>query len=122
MYEITFRPAIDLIDIKWSGAFSPDIVATYAREVYAGFTSHKFSPGYLLRIDMSESAVQPQDAVVAFGEMFDGFPKASRIAIVTPSRLAHMQVQRVMTQPYLRVFDRAEPALAWLTDRQTCLA
>ncbi|MFC3443606.1 STAS/SEC14 domain-containing protein [Sphingobium rhizovicinum] len=116
MYEIRFRHDINLLDIAWHGLFSSDAVAAYAREAKARFAAEGFSPGYLLRMDMSHSAVQPKDAVAAFREhLGEGkFPRASRIAIVTPSVIAKMQVRREMTQPYLRIFEAAEPALQWL--------
>ena len=42
---------------------------------------------------------------------------ACRIAVVTESAIARMQVRREMTQPYLRIFERAESALTWLLRR-----
>ena len=60
---------------------------------------------------------QAQEAVRAFRRHFAGFPQASRIAVVTESAIARMQVRREMTQPYLRIFARAESALAWLLRR-----
>ena len=42
--------------------------------------------------------------------------------MVTPSTLAGMQVKRVMTQPYLRVFRTAPDALEWLTAEDAQLA
>ncbi|MFD1107434.1 hypothetical protein [Sphingobium olei] len=68
MYQIHFRHDINLLDIAWHGLFDPETVASYAREVKARFVQERFLPGYLLRMDMSRSAVQPQDAVAAFRE------------------------------------------------------
>ena len=121
MYDIYFRHDINLLDIAWHGLFSSDSVAAYAREVKGRFVREGFSAGYLLRMDMSKSAVQPQEAVAAFRDhLGEGmFPRASRIAIVTSSAIAKMQVQREMTQPYLRVFAEPDDALAWLTDLET---
>jgi hypothetical protein len=70
---------------------------------------------------MSGSAVQPQEALAAFREhLGEGkFPRASRIAIVTPSAIAKLQVRREMTQDYLRIFAVADDALAWLLEPQT---
>lgn len=118
MYDIHFRHDINLLDIAWHGQFSSKGVAAYARECKARFVQEGFSPGYLLRMDMSGSAVQPQEAVAAFREhLGDGlFPRASRIAIVTPSVIAKMQVRREMTQDYLRIFTEADEALTWLLE------
>ena len=114
MYTIDFRGDLNLLDIAWSVTFSPQDVIDYARELKAHFVRQGFRPGYKLRIDMRLSAIQTQQALPVFAEHFADFPKASRIAIVTPSTLASLQVKRVMTQPYLRVFKRAEDSMAWL--------
>ncbi|MEC3911660.1 STAS/SEC14 domain-containing protein [Sphingobium sp. CR2-8] len=118
MYDIEFRHDINLLDIRWHGLFSSDGVAAYAREVKARFVLEGFAPGYLLRMDMTDSAVQPQDALAAFREhLGEGkFPRASRIAIITPSAIAKLQVRREMTQEYLRIFASAQELLAWLLE------
>ncbi len=115
MYEIAFRHDIDLLDIRWLSLFTSEDVADYARDLKARFLAEGFRPGYLLRMDMSASAVQPRAVLPAFREHLGDFPKARRIAIVTPSAIARMQVRRIMTQPYLRIFDTPDPALDWLT-------
>lgn len=122
MYSIRFRPELNLLDIAWSVQFTPDEVAQYAQHLKARFVAEGFRPGYRLRMDMSDSAVQPQEALAAFQANMSDFPKASRIAIVTPSAIARMQVRRIMTQPYLRIFAEAGPALDWLLDEQALLS
>lgn len=114
MYIIDFRHEMNLLDIKWTGTFTGEEIADYARILKRQFVEEGFQPGYLLRMDMTDSAVQTQDAVQSFGRNLGDFPKARRIAIVTSSVIARMQVRRVMTQPYLRIFALAEPALEWL--------
>ncbi|WP_342657614.1 STAS/SEC14 domain-containing protein [Sphingomonas sp. NY01] len=114
MHTITFRHDINLLDIAWMGQFTRDSAADYAREVLHRFAAERFKPGYLLRMDMSASPVQSQVGASVIHEQLRGFPRASAIAIVTPSAITRMQVRRLMTQPYLQVFDTAEPALQWL--------
>lgn len=114
MYTVRFQPECNLLDIAWHGLFEPDEVATYARECLEHVRRAGVRPGYRLRIDMTGSAVQPRATLAAFEHCFHSFPKAGRIAIVTPSALYRLQVLRIMTQPYLRVFDTAEVALEWL--------
>ena len=124
MYRIQFRHDINLLDIAWHGLFTHDAVVDYARDVKARFVEEGFRPGYRLRMDMSESAVQPQDALSAFREnLGDGlFPRASRIAIVTRSAIARLQVKREMTQSYLRIFESAQDAFIWLTESDASIA
>lgn len=114
MYLIDFRHDLNLLDIRWTGLFTDEIIAEYARILKRQFVEQGFKPGYLLRMDMTESAVQSQYGGESFGRYLGDFPKARRIAIVTPSVIARMQVRRVMTQPYLRIFPLARPALDWL--------
>ena len=116
MYEIHFRHDLNLLDIVWRGLFTPDAVERYAHDVKAQFITQGFSPGYLLRIDMRDSGVQPQDVLAVFRDQFaEGrFPRAARIAIVTDSVLASLQVRMEMRQPYLQIFSDAAEALDWL--------
>jgi hypothetical protein len=117
VYTITYRPELKLLDIAWHGVFRPEAVADYAQAVWDRFRQEGLTPGdYKLRMDMSESAVQTQEALGVFREVFKGFPRASRIAIITPSAIAKLQVRREMTQPYLRMFETAEESLAWLAE------
>lgn len=117
MYRVTFRKELNLLDIEWLAMFEPDRVGDYARKLRDQFDAEGFVPGYLLRMDMRRSGVQAQEAVRAFRRHFAGFPQASRIAVVTESAITRMQVRREMTQPYLRIFARAESALTWLLHR-----
>ncbi len=114
MYSVTFRHDINLLDIVWATQFTPETAADYARDVLRRFVMERFKPGYLLRMDMTASPVQSQAGAAVIHEQLRGFPRASAIAIVTPSAITRMQVCRLMTQPYLRVFDTAGPALEWL--------
>jgi hypothetical protein len=116
MYTIRFQPERGLLDIAWHSIFLPDQVPGYARQCLQQFVAEGLKPGYLLRMDMRESAVQPRDTLDSFASSFRDFPKASRIAVITASALQRMQVLRVMTQPYLRVFDDADAGLDWLLD------
>jgi hypothetical protein len=121
-YSINFRHDIGLMDVAWHRYFSAEDVGPYADACKARFAAEGFRPGYLLRMDMSESAVQPQDALAMFRTHFDGFPRARRIAVVTASAIARLQVRREMTQPYMRIFGTADEALQWLTEDRCVLA
>jgi hypothetical protein len=119
MYTITVRTDLNLLDIAWSGVFTPETAIAYAWDVETAFAQAGFEPGYLLRIDMSATSVQPQSGVMALHEVMRGFPAASRIAIIAPSAVTRLQVRRLMKQPYLRIFDTAEEGFAWLTEEAT---
>ncbi|MDY0959866.1 STAS/SEC14 domain-containing protein [Sphingomonas sp. CFBP8993] len=115
MYAFEFRHDINLLDIQWTGLFTPEIATRYARELIDAFRRSGFRPGYRLRIDMNATTVQPKDAIMTVHHALQGFPRASRIAMVNRSAIGRQQIRRLMTQPYLRVFDNAEDSLAWLT-------
>jgi len=115
LYAFEFRHDINLLDIQWTGLFTPEIATRYARELIDAFRRSGFRPGYRLRIDMNATTVQPKDAIMTVHQALQGFPRASRIAMVNRSAIGRQQIRRLMTQPYLRVFDNAEDSLAWLT-------
>ncbi len=115
MYAFQFRHDMNLLDIQWTGHFTPEVATRYARELVDAFRRSGFRPGYRLRIDMSAIQVQPKDAVMTIHEALGDFPRASRIAMVNGSAVGRQQIRRLMTQPYLQVFDPAEDSLAWLT-------
>lgn len=117
MYAYEFRHDINLLDICWHSALAPALVRDYARELKDCFVAEGFAPGYLLRMDMSAAAAQTRDALPVFEEAFRDFPKARRIAVITPRAITRLQVKRVMTQPYLRIFADADEGLAWLLGR-----
>ncbi|HEX7873939.1 MAG TPA: STAS/SEC14 domain-containing protein [Sphingobium sp.] len=117
MYDYSFHHDLNLLDIAWKGPFTPELVQSYARGLLVRFAQEGFAPGYRLRMDMSGSATQPQDALPIFAAEFRDFPKAERIAVITASAIARLQVKRVMTQPYLRIFGNADEGLAWLLGR-----
>jgi hypothetical protein len=116
MYTIAFRHDLNLLDIRWQGQFTPEAVDAYAHELTGRFVREGFRPGYRLRMDMTDSAVQPVVAATLINRRLGDFPAASRIAIVTRSAIARLQVRRFMTQPYLRIFDEAATAFDWLTE------
>lgn len=114
MYALEFDRGFELLDVRWNGLFCPREVARYAAAVRRRFDEMAFAPGYLLRIDMAEAGVQSQESLAAFRREFAGFPPATRIAVVTQSKLAALQVLREMRQPYLEVAATADAALDWL--------
>lgn len=114
MYTVDFRHDLNLLDVAWTGLMTQAVAHAYAEELTGRFVREGFRTGYRLRMDFSRVAVQPQDAVLAISSRFRGFPRASRIAIVTTSGITRLQVRRLMPQPYLSIFDTAEAALAWL--------
>jgi hypothetical protein len=115
MYDVSLDPDTHLLAIRWHRIFTPAEVATYTQDVMRRFLAARFRPGYRLLIDMSACGPQPQDTLAAFVRHMGPFPKASRIAIVAAGAVARAQVRRVMTQPYLQLFDDPAAARTWVT-------
>jgi len=114
MYTVDFRHDLNLLDVAWTGLMTEAVAHAYVEDLTGRFVREGFRTGYRLRMDFSRVAVQPQDAVLTINRRFQGFPRASRIAIVTTSGITRLQVRRLMPQPYLSIFDTADAALAWL--------
>jgi hypothetical protein len=76
MYTIIFRHDLNLLDIQWSTIFSPDAVSAYARDVAMQFGHNGFRPGYRLRMDMTDSGLQPREALARFANSFAASPSS----------------------------------------------
>ncbi len=114
MYDVSFDHDAQLLAIRWHRIFTPDEVVTYTRDVMRRFLVEGFRPGYRLLIDMSGCGPQPQETLAALAQHMGPFPKASRIAVVAVGAVLRGQVRRVMTQPYMQLFDDAAAARGWV--------
>jgi hypothetical protein len=118
MYAIDTDPARNLILVRLGGMMSVDEVAEYMHQLRRRFVEDSFRAGYRILVDVSECLIQSQDMIIAMGKHMATFPKASRIAMVSRSSLARMQIRRLMTQSYASVFETPDEALAWLVEER----
>jgi len=114
MYQIETDRRRNLIAVTLGGMLSVGEVAAYIAELRERFRAERFTAGYRILIDVDACCIQSQAMIEAMREHMVRFPKASRIAMATGSSLARMQVKRLMTQPYARVFESRAEGLAWL--------
>ncbi|RVT93501.1 STAS/SEC14 domain-containing protein [Sphingomonas crocodyli] len=114
MYTIQFNRAWNLLDISWSGLFTPDEMRRYAADCEACRRRERIEPGYRLRIVLTDNQPLPQDTLGVLGKVFENFPVSSRTAMVTKSAVARMQIRRTMMVPQMQIFDDPTAALAWL--------
>ena len=114
MYRITPHRNANLIEVELGGMMSVDEVADYMAALRQAFVANHFRAGYRILIDVTACPIQSQEMVEGMRTHMAGMPKASRIAMVTGSSLARMQVRRLMTQDYARVFATPEEARVWL--------
>ncbi len=114
IYTIDIRRDMGLLDIRFAGVFDLAMADAYCVDVERAFAASGLRPGYLFRMDFGAPVAQPLVVAKRLNERLANFPKARRIGIVAPSAIAKMQIRRLMPQPYLKMFDDRESALAWL--------
>ncbi|WP_375427244.1 hypothetical protein [uncultured Sphingomonas sp.] len=115
-FSITADPARDLIVMRLSGFFTPADLARLVAErqrVYA--TLHCGPNQHRTLSDTSRISIQSQDMVARFGAMLtDPTYHSRRLALITASSLARMQLQRAIGKREARVFTVEAEAMAWL--------
>jgi len=119
MYRIAPYPESNRIEVELGGLMSVGEVAEYIAALRKAFIVGRFRAGYAILIDVTACPIQPQDMIAAMRDHMGSMPKASRIAMVTGSSLSRMQVRRLMTQSYLRIFDTPDQARDWLLSPST---
>lgn len=114
MYTIRYLPELNLLDITWSGLFTADGMAEYAKDCRACWKREGFKDGYRLRVVLSDGQPLPQDTLTVLAGAFTDFPKSGRTAMVTESAIARLQIRRAMMEPHMQIFETPEAALDWL--------
>ncbi|MFD1787711.1 STAS/SEC14 domain-containing protein [Sphingomonas floccifaciens] len=91
----------------------------YMDERQAGYAAHRVGPGHLVRMDMGDDPVQTAEVVSYMDQRVRDFPIPGRIAVVTSSAIARLQVRRVVysIDGNRRLFEDPTAALAWLLER-----
>ena len=114
MHNLIIDASYNLVKVELSGMLTPGDVERYGADLKSRFTMGKLRPGYRMLLDVSKCCIQPQETIAAFQRHVAGAPKSERIAIVTGSSVIRMQVRRVMTQSYAKLFTDRAQAFHWL--------
>jgi len=114
MYAIRYERDLDLLDISWSGLFTPKQMASYADDCWACWRREQFRPGYRLRICLEDGQPLPQATLKVLAGAFGDFPRSGRTAMVAGGAVARLQIGRAMMEPHMRIFETPEGALEWL--------
>ena len=114
MHTIRYVRELDLLDITWSGLFTPEGMATYAEDCRICWKREQFQPGYRLRIVLKDGQPLPQDTLKVLASAFKDFPRSGRTAMVTKEAIARLQIGRAMMEPHMQIFETPEAALEWL--------
>ena len=113
MYDIQVDRTQNLIEATLSGMMTLDEVTAYIADLKRAFVMNRLR-SYAMVIDVSDCPIQQQGMIQAMGTHMATMPKAHALAIVVGSSLARMQVRRLFTQPYARIFGTVEDARVWV--------
>lgn len=113
-YSVRFQPGLNLLDITWAGLFTAEEMNRYVEDCRDCWRRERFSAGYRLRIVLSDDKPLPQDALTVLSNAFADYPAAGKIAMVTRSAIARIQINRTMMVSHMKIFDTPEQALEWL--------
>ncbi len=104
-----------IVSVIYSGFYGVADVRDHADKLRM-VISREFgkTPHFSIMMDMIDCSVQSQETTSCFQAQLKGFPKAARIAIITESALAKIQMSRLMGYSNLKIFDHKEKALTWL--------
>ena len=115
-YSMAIEPRRCLLRVTMSGFFAlEDVAALEADRCRALDRLGCARNQHFTLVDVSACKLQPQDVVRAFQSAL-AKPRymSRRIAFVTGSSLARMQVRRMLTRDDADFFDTVEAAEAWL--------
>lgn len=113
-----------LVEVKLVGFFAADQVAPVAVAVRDAIRSLGKAAGqHSTLYDVSEADISPGSTIAAIAAAFadPAFDavRARRVAFVSPSALARMQIQRLRSgREDIAIFAAREAAIAWLLERQ----
>ena len=115
-YEVTIEPRRKLLRVTLGGFFTVADVAALEAEKRAALVRLGCERNqHFTLVDVTACKLQPQDVVAAFKvAISDPRYMARRLAFVTGSSLARMQVRRMLTRDDANIFDTCQKAEAWL--------
>jgi hypothetical protein len=113
---IIAEPARDLIRITLAGFFDENTIADFLEARRHAHAQLRCGPNrHLTLADTRAIAIQTQDMVARWGGILaDPAHRSRRLAFVTGSSLARMQLQRAIGSRTAQVFTDEREAMAWL--------
>lgn len=115
-FSIHVEPERDLVRIRMAGFFTEADIEDFLAARCNAHRQLRCAPNAHLTLnDLSGMKIQAQDIVAAFQSMLASPDyRSRRLAFVTGSTLARGQLLRAATGRYVRCFDDAATAEAWL--------
>lgn len=118
MFEITAVPEDRLLQSTVRGFFLVPEVLEYADAMVRAHQRYfRFSPIYRLVIDASETKIQTQEVLQAFGAHIAAFPTAEKVGVVIGRSLNRFQMLRLLDRPHVCMADTLEEAQRWAVGR-----
>lgn len=117
-YTVRFRPELHLLDTVLHNVLTLPQAEAYMDERARGYAEHGFRAGHLMRMNMGEHPAQASDVVAYMLDRVRDFPIPGKIAVVTSSAIAALQVRRAVypIDGNRRTFADPAAALAWLLE------
>ncbi|MDG5487017.1 hypothetical protein NYR55_00040 [Sphingomonas sp. BGYR3] len=112
-YSIEIDGQRNLARMTLKGFFNPALLQAFITERNALYA--RLSPGHVTLADVREMQIQSQEMVEAFRRMLnDPHVQSRKLAFVTASSLARMQLIRAAEARVARLFESVEAAERWL--------
>ena len=115
MYEFQYHPAENIMEIRISGLWTPEMVEHYRQDALAARHGH----GRLkFLVDCRDSLIAPQDSAERMMTLSDSRVPGDRTAVLVASSLAKLQARRVLQGwPETDIFMSENAARMWLDAR-----
>lgn len=115
-HDIQLDPVRKLLTLTLTGFFDVSYVAQIRADIVEGIAKLGCPPNrHITLVNISDSKLQAQDSVAAFGDIItDPTIMSRRLAVVVGSSLARMQVRRIMKRDDAECFDNIAAARLWL--------
>lgn len=104
-----------MVKLKVGGLFSPDDVKYFAAAQRAAYSKRRVKGRHRTLCDISECKIQFYQVVEAFRALLnDPALMSKRMAVVTGSSPARMQIRCLVYRDTCQFFDNARDAECWL--------
>lgn len=114
-FAVTAEPDRDLVRWRIAGLLTPEAAAGLVAARNAAHRTLRCGPNQQVTIaDLRGMAIQTQDVVGRFGlALADPAYRSRRLAVLTSSALARMQIGRILADSPIGFFDDLAEAEAW---------